>query len=740
MDDQAPITGYFEQLLQALNETPQQEALTGRLRGIAAEIAELESALLEMSGNRDAHLESYIRQLYLLTGLIRFQKEVIHFKSAAEMTRALFAYLRSNIAFEHGFIHLKSRQEEDKPQLVAANPGLLARYQQFLDAGDQLTQLYQIADGADLATLLETLPGEAAGEPWQILEAGSAIVFPLRMKGELIGCGVLAAPEGALTLKDRAFIDLMLGQISLLLYHFFYFLQLKEKLARRVKLQKFLDEVKYAEYFDKGPLYIYSLDQSGVILHANAAGIAHNPVIPPNAVGDKFINFLPPAQRVPFEDILHSLQTGEVRFFKSPMHASDTATHIWEFFITGIRLNDRFQVRIVFAVDITGEYYREQQAVHHAVMGQIGQFTRGMTGHLNNLLTVLVPNVSLMKTHLPSDHELQKHLQTMEKSLHQAGSLVRKFLNYNLPTIEHPKELDLNGLVRGWVSRYRARQEGIDFQLALDPQIPPMRLFPKRIMQLLKILVQNSVEASGGEGTIRIVTRQVEMEREGALPPHMFFLSAGSYVELCVEDHGSGINPAHLKHIFKPFFSTKIKNDGLGLGLFVAYTIVKDLGGEIFVKSVPNSATAFYAYLPLAAIPAAEIPASEPCTAAPEGKSPLVLVIDDEYNIRSVLKEVLELNGCQVYTAANGKEGVDLFAKHGPQIDLVVLDMMMPVMDGKEAFKEIKRRKKEQKIIVMSGFSRRDDMEEIMSNGTFAFLNKPFQIDDIVEKVQPILA
>ncbi|MCB0315834.1 MAG: hypothetical protein KDH84_21690, partial [Calditrichaeota bacterium] len=113
MDDQAPITGYFEQLLQALNETPQQEALTGRLRGIAAEIAELESALLEMSGNRDAHLESYIRQLHLLTGLIRFQKEVIHFKSAAEMTRALFAYLRSNIAFEHGFIHLKSRQEED---------------------------------------------------------------------------------------------------------------------------------------------------------------------------------------------------------------------------------------------------------------------------------------------------------------------------------------------------------------------------------------------------------------------------------------------------------------------------------------------------------------------------------------------------------------------------------------------------------------------------------------------------
>lgn len=83
---------------------------------------------------------------------------------------------------------------------------------------------------------------------------------------------------------------------------------------------------------------------------------------------------------------------------------------------------------------------------------------------------------------------------------------------------------------------------------------------------------------------------------------------------------------------------------------------------------------------------------------------------------------------------------MDLFARHGPQIDLVVLDMMMPVMDGKEAFKEIKRRKKEQKIIVMSGFTRRDDMEEIMRNGTFAFLNKPFQIDDIVEKVQAILA
>lgn len=362
-----------------------------------------------------------------------------------------------------------------------------------------------------------------------------------------------------------------------------------------------------------------------------------------------------PAQRAPFEGILHNLQTGEVRFFKSPMHCPDDVTHIWEFFITGIRLSDRFNVRIVFAVDITGEYYREQQAVHHAVMGQIGRFTRGMTGHLNNLLTVLVPNVSLMKTHLPPDHELQKHLQTMEKSLHQAGGLVRKFLNYNLTAIEHPKELDLNGLVRGWVSRYRERQAGIDFQLVLDPQVPAMRLHPKRIMQLLKILVRNGAEASGGEGTIRIATRRVEMDREGVLPPHMFF-PAGGYVELCVEDYGSGIDPAHLKHIFKPFFSTKIKNDGLGLGLFVAYNIVKDLGGEIFVKSVPRHATAFYAYLPLAGVPVAEAPASEPRAAA-DGKSPLVLVIDDEYNIRSVLKEVLELNGCQVYTAANGKEG-----------------------------------------------------------------------------------
>lgn len=739
MDDQAPISGYFEQLLQALGEKSQQEALTERLRGIAAEIAQLETALQEMSGSRDAHLENYAAQLHLLSGLIRFQKEVIHFKSAAEMTRALFAYLRSNIAFEHGFIHLKARQEEDKTQLVAADPALLARYQQFLDAENQPARLYEIAAGNDLATLLENRGGEDADNPWQLLEAGSAIVFPLRMKGELIGCGVLTAREAAaLTPKDRAFIDLMLGQISLLLYHFFYFLQLKEKLARRVKLQKFLDEVKYAEYFDKGPLYIYSLDHSGVILHANAAGIAHNPVIPPQAVGDKFINFLPPAQRAPFEEILHSLQTGEVRFFKSPMQCPDDATHIWEFFITGIKLNDRFNMRIVFAVDITGEYYREQQAMHHAVMNQIGQFTRGMTGHLNNLLTVLVPNVSLMKTHLPPDHELQKPLQTMEKSLHQAGSLVRKFLNYNLSAIEHPRELDLNGLVRGWVSRYRERQEGIDFQLALDARVPSMRLYPQRIMQLLKILVRNGAEASGGEGTLRIATRRIELEREGVLPPQMFFLPAGGYVELCVEDNGSGIHPAHLPHIFKPFFSTKIKNDGLGLGLFVAYNIVKDLGGEIFVKSVPHRATAFYVYLPLAGIPAAEDPAAEP-PAGTDGKSPLVLVIDDEYNIRSVLKEVLELNGCQVYTAANGREGVDLFARHGPQIDLVVLDMMMPVMDGKEAFKEIKRRKKEQKIIVMSGFSRRDDMEEIMRNGTFAFLHKPFQIDDIMEKVQAIL-
>ena len=209
-------------------------------------------------------------------------------------------------------------------------------------------------------------------------------------------------------------------------------------------------------------------------------------------------------------------------------------------------------------------------------------------------------------------------------------------------------------------------------------------------------------------------------------------------MELFVEDNGMGIDERVLPQIFKPFFSTKIRNEGVGLGLYIAYNIVKDMEGQIFVESQSGKGTKFFIYIPYKDESEMQqiLPGMEEVV---KEKTPTLLIVDDEYNIRSMLKEVFEMNGFSVYTAANGQEGVDIYREHLLEIDLVILDMVMPIMDGKKAFYEIKKMKDDQKVIIISGYAQREDLQEILRKGALAFMSKPFQIDAIVAKVKECL-
>ncbi len=397
------------------------------------------------------------------------------------------------------------------------------------------------------------------------------------------------------------------------------------------------------------------------------------------------------------------------------------------------------QLKIVTSRIKQMEKYILEQAFRNEALDEITRFSGIINGYLNNLLTVMIPNVSLIKNSLPDDHHLQKHLQTMEKSLTQAGNVVKAFLNYNLTEIEQPKHLSLNKFIVYVMDRFKEKiPPEIEIRFSLEAEIPSLPLYSRRMAQLIKILTQNSLEALQERGYIRISTRIIEMERDDLLLPYMFFMPKGKYIEMTFEDNGKGIEEKNLKHVFKPFFTSKIKNESLGLGLFIVYNIIKDLKGEIFVRSVPGQLTTFYIYLPVTEILLKRAQKNSNLGDSASG-SPKILVVDDEYNIRTILKEIFELNGYNVFTAANGKEGVELFEKYARTIDLVILDMVMPEMDGKAAFNAIKSKYKNQKIILMSGYTRNNDLKEINTNGAVAFLNKPFHVNDIMKEVKNIL-
>lgn len=176
----------------------------------------------------------------------------------------------------------------------------------------------------------------------------------------------------------------------------------------------------------------------------------------------------------------------------------------------------------------------------------------------------------------------------------------------------------------------------------------------------------------------------------------------------------------------------------MGLGLFIAYNIVKDFEGEIFIHSKEDEFTRVHIFFPLQG----ERPMYDVVQRMEEKTAvqPVhILVVDDEYNIRVMLKEVLEMKQFQVSTASNGKEALEIFKKHVDDIELVILDMVMPIMDGYATFKEIKKIKPDQKVLIISGYAKRPSLDEILKAKSSAFMRKPFQIDEILFKVQEML-
>lgn len=220
-----------------------------------------------------------------------------------------------------------------------------------------------------------------------------------------------------------------------------------------------------------------------------------------------------------------------------------------------------------------------------------------------------------------------------------------------------------------------------------------------------------------------------------------FYLDAGNYVEISVYDNGCGIPEKNLYRIFKPFYSTRIKNEGVGLGLFIAYNIVNDMNGQIYVDSRLGEFTEIFIYLPVKEEKLMELNAKPKKGIFMEGKQthPAVLIVDDEYNIRSMMQEIMEVYNLKVYTAGNGREGVGVFQQHQSEIDLVILDMVMPVMDGPATFDEIRKMNPEQKIFIISGYSQREDLEEMLRKGAVGFMRKPFQLKEIVNQIKKVL-
>ncbi len=390
--------------------------------------------------------------------------------------------------------------------------------------------------------------------------------------------------------------------------------------------------------------------------------------------------------------------------------------------------------------DSTEETRLKRQVAQATKMQAVGQLAGGVAHDFNNVLTAILGTCDLMLLrHTPGDSDYDD-IQQIRANSNRAASLTRQLLAFSRQQTLRPEVLQLPDVVAdiGQMLK-RLVGEKIQFTVTHDRDLGPVRADPTQLEQVIMNLVVNARDAMAGKldghAKLTLSTRRVTADAVRAMRSEI--IPQGDYTALVVEDSGSGIAPEHLGKIFEPFFTTKEQGRGTGLGLSTVYGIVKQSGGFIFADSEPGRGTKFTVYLPVhhGDPGVVAVAKAEPKTAWAGGGR--VLLVEDEDTVRAVAERALTRAGYAVTTASDGEEGLEL-VQAGGEFDLVVSDVVMPVMDGPAMAKAIRSLHPQMPVLFMSGYAEEQLRKEIHLDGVH-FLPKPFSVQQISDKVGAVL-
>jgi signal transduction histidine kinase len=388
--------------------------------------------------------------------------------------------------------------------------------------------------------------------------------------------------------------------------------------------------------------------------------------------------------------------------------------------------------------DVTERRRAAEVLVQGERMEAIAKVAGGVAHEVNNMMTVIAGFSGFLEGSLPAGDRRAEDLGEIRRAADRAAGITRQLLAYSRQQVLLPTALDLNTLVSQSLPVF-ARLLGPDVRVLFEPAAPSARIRadPSQLDQVLVNLVLNARDAMDGDGTLRLATETVLVAdpQPDTLPGvHM---PPGSYVRLTVSDTGHGMDAATQARIFEPFFTTKPAGKGSGLGLATVYGIVKQSDGYIWVSSEPGRGTAFRIYLPEHTGPAEEVPS--PSLAASPGGVETILIVEDEPAVRRMASRALRSQGYAVLEAANGAEALDLLSRATGPVDLVLSDVVMPVLNGRELSERLAVDRPEIRVLFMSGYTDDDIVRRGLLQPGAPFLQKPFVPADLSRKVRDVL-
>ena len=558
--------------------------------------------------------------------------------------------------------------------------------------------------------------------------SSSWLGVPLRTPAETIG--VLAVQhyesDKAYSNRDVEFLSSVGGQIALAIGR------------KRAEEQLRLSEERFSKAFNFTPLSMSLISLKDLrVIDVNYSFLNLNRCHRENVIGQAIGNLKlwgDPRAQADFLELIkteHSVKDRELR-----VTGDDGRVRTY---LTSAEVIDLQGEECILVVsnDITEHRALEEQLRQSQRIEAIGQLAGGVAHDFNNILTAIAGYSDLSLRRLGIEHPVSKNIEQIQKAGTRAAGLTRQLLAFSRRQILQAKLFDLNSLVAD-MSTMLHRLIGEDIQLTtmLKPQIGQIKADPGQIEQVLLNLVVNARDAMPVGGKLTIETAKVQLDEDYA--GRHISVKPGPYVLLAVTDTGTGMDATTRERIFEPFFTTKDVGKGTGLGLSTVYGIVKQSGGYVWVYSEVGKGTSFKVYLPVVGDhPTPEERAAEMNES--KGGTERVLLVEDEEQLRTLAKVILEEKGYAVAEAPNGKSAIELCQNPLFTIDIMITDVVMPQMSGRELAEIIKTLRPQARVLFMSGYTDDSVVRHGVLEDQVFFLQKPFSPVSLIQKVREVL-
>jgi two-component system cell cycle sensor histidine kinase/response regulator CckA len=385
--------------------------------------------------------------------------------------------------------------------------------------------------------------------------------------------------------------------------------------------------------------------------------------------------------------------------------------------------------------DVTDRRRLQERLVRSQKMEAVGRLSAGVAHDVNNVLMVVSVYAELLIRGLPLDGPARADAEEILKAARRGSAVTRSLLGFTRGVAIDPRPLDINEVVQSFGALI-VQLIGEEVRLRVEMAERPVWVHadPGEIEQVLMNLSLNARDAMPDGGTLTILARWSRVEGGAASP-----VPAGEYVVLGVRDTGTGMDAATRQRLFEPFYTTKSPGRGTGLGLYTVAQIAARLGGAVDVESAPGAGSAFLVYLPATADPAQR--AAEPAPAGaslPGGTGRVVLLVEDDAQVRTATRRVLAADGYTVLVARDGEDALQVAAAHGGTIDLVLTDLRMPAIDGRELIRRLVAARPSLRAVMMSGYP--DDERAELDGSAYPMLAKPIEASDLLRVVRDALA